>query len=165
MPNFQSLILVSPCCSFGTLFYNTHQGVETRKFCGVSKHPKFSTKYLRGNNVMPRYIPQGQGCCWDFTNPPTYNQQGLHTDPILWLIVSLTYPMSHPPIWEIWWKWHPCCLENLTAKNPPIWEAHTRTNNVLCTPPPLHRAYNTHNILVIGHNLVVLLIFRLINRL
>ena len=25
------------------------------------------------------------------------------------------------------------CLENLTAKFPPIWAAHTRTNNISCT--------------------------------
>ena len=39
------------------------------------------------------------------------------------------YPMSHPPIWEISRKCYPC-LEYLTAKNPPIWAAHTRTSNM-----------------------------------
>ena len=137
MPNFQSLILVSPCCSFGTLFYNTHQGVETRKFCGVSKHPKFSTKYLRGNNVMPRYIPQGQGCCWDFTNPPTYNQQGLHTDPILWLIVSLTYPTNVPPTYMGKPKFDEndtLCLENLPAKTHP-YGRHIPVSTIFYVPP------------------------------
>ena len=33
------------------------------------------------------------------------------------------------------------CLENFWPKNPPIWAAHTRTFNMLCTPPPGVRSW------------------------
>ena len=43
--------------------------------------------------------------------------------------------ITHPCLWKICRKRDPC-LENFGPKNPPIWAAHTRTLNMLCTPPP-----------------------------
>ena len=43
--------------------------------------------------------------------------------------------ITHPCLWKICRKRDPC-LENLGPKNPPIWAAHTRTLNMLCTPLP-----------------------------
>ena len=83
--------------------------------------------------------------------PPRFYKP-THLNPTLWLIVSLTYPMSHPPIWEICWKWYPS-LENLTAKNPPIWAAHTRTINMLSTPPPGHQNTGSHHLCI--HHLYI----------
>ena len=53
-----------------------------------------------------------------------------------------------PPIFSHFWRFQPNrpmfienlpkndpCLENFGPKNPPIWAAHTRTINMLCTPP------------------------------
>ena len=43
--------------------------------------------------------------------------------------------ITHPCLWKICRKGDPC-LENLGPKDPPIWAAHTRTVNMLCTLPP-----------------------------
>ena len=51
------------------------------------------------------------------------------------LLFFTNFWITHPCLWKICRKRDPC-LENLGPKNPPIWAAHTRTLNMLCTPPP-----------------------------
>ena len=41
--------------------------------------------------------------------------------------------MTHPPIWEIWWKWNPC-LENLTTKTHP-YGRHIPVPTICYVPP------------------------------
>ena len=51
------------------------------------------------------------------------------------LLFFANFWMTHPCLRKICRKKDPF-LENLGPKNPPIWAAHTRTLNMLCTPPP-----------------------------
>ena len=51
------------------------------------------------------------------------------------LLFFANFWITHPCLRKIYRKRDPC-LENLGPKNPPIWAAHTRTLNMLCTPPP-----------------------------
>ena len=51
------------------------------------------------------------------------------------LLFFANFLITHPCLWKICRKRDPS-LENLGPKNPPIWAAHTRTLNMLCTPPP-----------------------------
>ena len=55
--------------------------------------------------------------------------------PPIFLLFFANFWITHPCLWKICRKRDPC-LENLGPKNPPIWAAHTRTLNMLCTPPP-----------------------------
>ena len=50
------------------------------------------------------------------------------------LLFVANFWITHPCLWKICRKKDPC-LENLGPKNPPLWAAHTRTLNMLCTPP------------------------------
>ena len=50
------------------------------------------------------------------------------------LLFFANFWITHPCLRKICRKRGPC-LENLGPKNPPIWAAHTRTLNMLCTPP------------------------------
>ena len=62
-----------------------------------------------------------------------------HLDDEFWrktthfLLFFANFWITHPCLWKICRKRDPC-LENLGPKNPPIWAAHTRTLNMLCTP-------------------------------
>ena len=65
---------------------------------------------------------------------PTYMMNFGGKRPIF-LLFFANFWITHPCLWKICRKRDPC-LENLGPKNPPIWAAHTRTLNMLCTPPP-----------------------------
>ena len=74
------------------------------------------------------------------------------------LLFFANFWITHPCLWKICRKRDPC-LENLGPKNPPIWAAHTRTLDMLCTPPPPgHECYGLdslptlkcHRILFLG---------------
>ena len=59
---------------------------------------------------------------------------------IHFLLFFAKFWITHPCLWKICRKRDPC-LENLGHKNPPIWAAHTRTLNMLCTPPGVCGSY------------------------
>ena len=63
-----------------------------------------------------------------------------------WLF-SANFWITHPCLWKICQKRDPC-LQNFGPKNPPIWAAHTRTLNMLCTPPSIlaPRVFRLQNI-------------------
>ena len=54
--------------------------------------------------------------------------------PPIFLLFFANFWITQPCLRKICRKRDPC-LENLGPKNPPIWAAHTRTLNMLCTPP------------------------------
>ena len=81
-----------------------------------------------------------------FRKAPSSNYRKLPSYPLydeFWrktthfLLFFANFRITYPCLWKICRKRDPC-LENLGPKNPPIWAAHTRTLNMLCTPRGFH---------------------------
>ena len=103
--------------------------------------------------MLPRHIPGGGGymtCGWTGVCCPvskryplliTESYRHAHFYDEFWrktthfLLFFTNFWITHPCLRKICRKRDPC-LENLGPENPPIWAAHTRTLNILCTPPP-----------------------------
>ena len=81
-----------------------------------------------------------------FRKAPSSNYRKLPSYPLLWWFLAENHPfvaifrqfLDNLPFFygKSAEKGTVACLENLGPKNPPIWAAHTRTLNMLCTPPP-----------------------------
>ena len=71
-----------------------------------------------------------------FRKVPSSNYRKFWRKTTHFLLFFANFWITHPRLWKICRKRNPC-LENLGSKNPPIWASHTRTLNMLCTPPGL----------------------------
>ena len=72
-------------------------------------------------------------CHPDFRKVPSSSYQNLHSAHF-WLFFA-SFWITHPCLWKICRQKGPLFREFL-PRNPSIWAAHTRTLNMLCTPPP-----------------------------
>ena len=63
-----------------------------------------------------------------------FHVESLQKTTHFWLFFASLW-ITHPCLRKICRKRDPC-LENFGPRNPPIWAAHTRTLNMLCSPTP-----------------------------